>query len=149
MIKELFVKSENGYEKMIIRNYDYSAALQSLQQTCFPPPFPEELLWSKEQLDSHVRHFNEGAMCAEINGRLVGSMTSLIVAFDPSKPGHTWEEVTDNGFIRTHNENGNTLYIADISVDPEYRKLGIGKWLMQTMYELVVHRRLERLLGGG
>ena len=29
------------------------------------------------------------------------------------------------------------------------RKAGIGKWLMQSMYETVVHKRLKRLLGGG
>lgn len=151
MFKNLFVKNCHGYEKMTIRNYGYSdiPALRSLQQACFPPPFPKELLWSKEQLESHVRTFNEGAICAEIGGQLVGSMTSLIVDFDPAKPNHTWEEVTDNGFIRNHNEKGNTLYTVDISVDPNYRKLGIGKWLMQTMYGLVVHKKLERLLGGG
>lgn len=151
MIKKLLVKTSEGYEEMTIRSYEYSdvSALISLQKACFPPPFPEELLWSKEQLESHVRHFQEGALCAEINQKIIGSMTSLIVDFDPSNPNHKWKDVTDNGFIRNHKRNGNTLYIVDISVDPEYRKLGIGKWLMQTMYELVVHKKLERLLGGG
>jgi GNAT superfamily N-acetyltransferase len=76
-------------------------------------------------------------------------MTGLIVDFNPNHPDHTWEEITDNGYIRNHNPNGNTLYVVDICVRPSYRKLGLGKWLMFSMYDVVVHKGLERLLGGG
>ncbi len=75
-------------------------------------------------------------------------MTGLIVNYHPNDADHTWEEITDNGYIRNHNRNGNTLYVVDIGVRPAYRKLGLGKWLMQSMYEVVVHQKLERLLGG-
>jgi GNAT superfamily N-acetyltransferase len=85
----------------------------------------------------------------EVNGEIVASMTSLIVNFDPNHPDHSWEEITDNGYITNHNPNGNTLYVVDIGVRPAYRKYGLGKWLMQSMYEVVVHLGMERLLGGG
>lgn len=85
----------------------------------------------------------------EVDGEIVGSMTGLIVPFNPKQPNHTWEEITDNGYIRNHSETGNTLYVVDISVRPSYRKLGIGKWLMFSMYEVVIQRKLDRLLGGG
>ena len=78
-----------------------------------------------------------------------GSITGLIVDFDPQHPNHTWAEITDNGYIGNHNPNGDTLYIVDISVRPSYRQLGLGKHLMQSMYELVIHKKLKRLLGGG
>lgn len=74
-------------------------------------------------------------------------MTALIVQFEPESPDHTWAQATDNGSIKNHEPHGNTLYVVDISVSPHYRKLGIGKWLMNTMYELTVDKRLERLLG--
>lgn len=137
--------------KMRIRSYgrkDFDDLID-IQRECFPPPFPSELWWQKEQLEEHVARFPEGALCAEIDGQLVGSMTGLIVQMDDSDTTHTWAEVTDNGYIRNHNPHGNTLYVVDISVRPAFRKLGIGKWLMQTMYEVVVHLRIARLLGGG
>jgi GNAT superfamily N-acetyltransferase len=84
-----------------------------------------------------------------VKGEIVGSMTGLLVDFDPNHPEHSWEEITDNGYIRNHNPKGNTLYVVDIGVRPAYRKLGLGKWLMFSMYDVVVHLRLERLLGGG
>ena len=134
-----------------IRNYQVSdiPEMIDIQKECFPPPFPVELWWNEEQLRSHIEKFPEGALCAEVDGHLIGSMTGLITQFDPKHPQHTWEEVTDHGYIRNHRANGNSLYVVDISVRPAYRKCGIGKWLMQSMYETVVQLRLERLLGGG
>lgn len=135
----------------VIRNYgrDDFAAMIELQQACFPPPFPPELWWNEQQLDSHITRFPEGALCAEVDGKLVGSATGLIVRMKTVDLEHTWEEVTDSGYIRNHDPAGNTLYMVDLCVHPDFRKLGLGHWLMQTMYETVVHLGLERLVGGG
>lgn len=149
--KLIYIPSEQGNRKAIIRNYtvdDFSALIQ-IQQESFPPPFPSELWWNEEQLMNHVTLFPQGALCVEVDGELAGSMTTLCVDFDPAHPYHTWEEITDAGYIRNHNEKGNTLYVVDICVRPKYRKLDLGKWLMQSMYEVVVHRGMDRLLGGG
>lgn len=43
----------------------------------------------------------------------------------------------NNGYIRNHNRNGNTLYVVDIGVRPSYRKLGLGKWLIYRMAQSV------------
>lgn len=137
--------------KALIRNYteaDFTGLIDA-QKASFPPPFPEELLWSVDQLREHVTRFPEGALCAEVNGRIVGSMTGLVVGLDDYGHVHSWEQITDSGYIRNHNPGGDTLYVVDICVIPEFRKAGVGKWLMQSMYETVVHLKLERLLGGG
>ncbi|RIX53742.1 GNAT family N-acetyltransferase [Paenibacillus nanensis] len=137
--------------KALIRNYTEADAegLIDAQRASFPPPFPEELLWNEEQLREHVARFPEGALCAEVGGRIVGSMTGLIVRLDDYGHVHNWEQITGGGYIRNHNPNGDTLYVVDICVIPAFRKAGVGKWLMQSMYETVVHLKLERLLGGG
>ena len=80
---------------------------------------------------------------------LAGSITSLIVDYGPMELAHSWAEATDNGYIRTHKPGGNTLYIADICVRPRFRKLGLGKWLIQSLYHVTVEQGLDRLLGGG
>ncbi|PEJ57773.1 GNAT family N-acetyltransferase [Bacillus sp. AFS002410] len=149
--KEFFVFEQDKPVPVVIRNYNENdfADLIRIQQESFPPPFPSELWWNEEQLKNHVTLFSQGALCIEVNGQMAGSMTGLRVDFNPQQPDHSWEEVTDNGYIRTHNPNGNTLYVVDIGVRPTYRKLGLGKWLMFAMYEVVVHLGLERLLGGG
>lgn len=135
----------------VIRNYgrDDFAGLIEVQQACFPPPFPSELWWNEQQLENHVTLFPEGALCAEVDGRIAGSVTGLIVQMAGVDLRHTWAEMTDNGYIRNHDPSGNTLYIVDIAVHPAYRKMGLGKWLLQTMYETVILLGLERLVGGG
>ena len=149
--KELYVFDGDIPKKAVVRNYskDDFPQLIKLQQESFPPPFPSELWWNEEQLTNHITLFQDGALCIEVEDRICGSMTGLCVNFDPKNPNHSWEEITDNGYIRNHDNNGNTLYIVDICVSPSYRKLGLGKWLMQSMYEIVIHLNLTRLLGGG
>ncbi|MEQ2525500.1 GNAT family N-acetyltransferase [Bacillaceae bacterium CLA-AA-H227] len=148
---EFYVFDDGKPLSAVIRNYntnDFDELIQ-IQAECFPPPFPSELWWNKEQLTNHMTLFPEGALCMEIEGELAGSLTGLLVHFDPNHPQHTWEEVTDSGYIRNHQPDGNTLYIVDISVRPKYRKLGLGKLMMQAMYHLVIQKSLDRLLGGG
>ncbi|MBU8878034.1 GNAT family N-acetyltransferase [Bacillus sp. FJAT-29790] len=148
---EFYVFDQEKPVPVVIRNYtrDDFEELIKIQSECFPPPFPSELWWNKEQLNNHVTLFPEGALCIEVNGQLAGSLTGLCVDFNPANPSHTWEEITDSGYIGNHNPEGNTLYIVDISVRPRVRKLGLGKYLMQAMYQVVIQRRLDRLLGGG
>ncbi|TBL80318.1 GNAT family N-acetyltransferase [Paenibacillus thalictri] len=149
--KELYLFADQRPVKALIRNYtreDFPGLIR-IQKLSFPPPFPSELWWNEEQLTQHVNLFPEGALCVEIDGELVASMTGLIVRFDPEHPEHTWEEITDSGYIRNHEPAGDTLYIVDICALPTHRKLGLGKWLMQSMYEVVVRLGLTRLLGGG
>jgi len=150
--REQYVFDPDGRSaRAVIRNYtkeDFPELIR-IQQECFPPPFPSELWWNEEQLRNHVTLFPEGALCVEVDGELAGSMTGLLVRFDPEHPDHTWEEMTDGGNIRNHRPDGDTLYVVDIAVRPAYRKWGLGKWLMSAMYDLVVHKRLKRLLGGG
>jgi len=149
--KERYVFEGNKPRLAVIRNYteaDFDELIR-IQAESFPPPFPEELWWNREQLRNHVTLFPQGAICVEVEGVLAGSMTGLLVDFDPEHPDHTWEEATDCGYIRNHNPRGDTLYVVDICIRPGYRKLGLGQCMMQAMYELVVKLGLKRLLGGG
>jgi ribosomal protein S18 acetylase RimI-like enzyme len=149
--KELYLFNNGIPVKTVFRQYTQTdfEQLIAIQQESFPPPFPSELWWNTDQLQNHVNLFPEGAICAEIAGQIIGSMTGLIVQFDHNNQNHSWEKATDNGYITNHLPTGNSLYVVDICVAPSYRKLGVGKWLMQSMYEIVISLNLERLLGGG
>ncbi|ADU29137.1 GNAT family N-acetyltransferase [Evansella cellulosilytica] len=149
--KRMILQNKDELSEVVIRNYKESDFLEliKIQEESFPPPYPSEAWWNEEQLMNHVTLFPDGALCVEVNGSLAGSMTGLLVDFNPKHPEHTWNEITDEGYIRNHNANGNTLYVVDICIRPAFRKMDLGKWLMQSMYETVVHKGLDRLLGGG
>lgn len=148
--KQLYVFHEDTPIPAVIRNYceeDFTSLI-ALQEKCFPAPFPKELWWNREQLLNHISLFPEGALCLEIDGQIAGSMTTLLVDLAEHHLQHTWSNLTDHGYIRTHNPLGESLYVVDISVDPNFRGAGIGKCLMHAMYQVVVHLGLERLVGG-
>lgn len=149
--KEQFVFQGEKVYKAIIRNYQEEdfKGLIDIQRECFPPPFPDELLWNNEQLKSHLTHYPEGALCIEIEGELAGSLTGMLTDFDRADLGHSWEEVTDRGYITTHKPNGKSFYIVDIGIKPAFRKMELGKLLQQSAYERVIKDRLERVIGGG
>jgi len=149
--KELYLFIDGKSKKAVIRNYSLTdlEGLIDVQRLSFPPPYPVELWWNTGQLTEHITRFPEGALCAEVDGKIIGSMTGLIVDMNDYGHAHNWETISDQGYIRNHNGSGDTLYVIDLCVIPEYRKSGIGKWLMHSMYETVVQLGLLRLLGGG
>ncbi|RLQ91579.1 GNAT family N-acetyltransferase [Planomicrobium sp. Y74] len=149
--KEQYVFKGEQISKAIIRNYreeDFDGLI-NVQRECFPPPFPDDLLWNKKQLMSHLDHYPEGALCIEIEGELVGSLTGMLIDLDSEKHPHKWEQVTDSGYITTHEPDGKSFYIVDIGIRPSFRKMDLGKLLLQAAYERVVEDRLERVIGGG
>ncbi|WGU96722.1 GNAT family N-acetyltransferase [Paenibacillus dendritiformis] len=148
--QSMYVRHEGKPKRLTIRNYSLSdtEALIDIQRASFPPPFPEELWWNREQIGEHVSRFPAGALCAEMDGQVVGSMTALMLPPAAEAEHLSWEAATDNGYIRHHDPAGRTLYVVDLCVRPEYRKYGIGQWMMQAMYATVVHLGLDRLLGG-
>lgn len=150
MYKRWMASDGERLASAVIRNYTVAdtEGLIEVQRACFPPPYPSELWWNEAQIREHASRFPEGALCAEMDGRIVGSMTGLRRTLD-GEERHDWASVTDEGYIRNHEPDGDTLYIVDIAVMPAYRKFGLGKWLMQSMYETVVHLGCRRLLGAG
>ncbi len=135
---------------VVVRPYtiaDYDALLE-VQREAFPPPFPEELWWSREQILAHEQTFAPGAMAAVLaDGTIIGSATSLLIRFD-GKP-HTWAEVADNGCIRqSHQADGDSLYGIDLCVRPAYRSLGVARALYEARKDLVRRLGLKRFLAG-
>lgn len=127
---------------------DWDGLLQ-IQRESFPPPFPEEQLWSRAQIESHLHYFPDGALCAEVEGELVGSATALITLHDPDHLDHTWADVTAEGWISNHNPGGDTLYGVDICVRPAFRGQGVAKALYEARFALVQRLGLKRFMAGG
>lgn len=149
--KSCYVFHDKRPYPAVVRSYTANDHTQmiAVQAAAFPPPYPPELWWNAEQLNEHISRFPQGALCVEMNGVIVGSMTGLLITFDAEHPQHTWEQITDHGYIRNHDPNGDTLYVADLCVHPDYRQWGLGKLLMQSMYEVTTALGLKRLLGAG
>lgn len=105
--------------------------------------------WSPEQFESQIRHFPEGQICIEDNGRVVSASNALIVNMERFGDRHTYEEVTGDGYFTTHDPKGDTLYGADIFVNPDYRGLRLGRRLYDARKTLCKNLNLRRIVAGG
>jgi len=117
--------------------------LAHLQEVVFPDLIPEERM-KAIHFSSHVDLFPEGQWVAEIDGKIAGSTSSIRYHFDPEHPEmHRFANLFDDGFMRTHQPEGNWLYGMDMAVFPEYRGLGIARKLYRARQNLVRELGLE------
>lgn len=116
-----------------------------LQRLCFPAPFPEDLLWTAEQLERHLAIFREGQFVAlDDDGSVVGSASNTLLAEAKWLAHEPWALAVGGPFFESYDPNGNTLYGADISVEPGWRRVGVGRALYDARFGLVRRRGLAR-----
>ncbi len=125
-------------------------ALAALNKLCFPAMVEKGVVWSRAQLSNHMRLFPQGQIVAEIDGHIVGAISSLIVdlGLDPYR-AHTYAGVTDGGYFYNHDAEGDTLYGADVYVSPHVRGQGVGHALYEARRALCRRLNLRRVLAGG
>lgn len=144
-MKELDVtKYEKKIELRNITRADFQEIL-ALQRICFPNMDP----WKLEQLESHIEIFPEGQFCVEYEGKIIGSCSSLIVNFDEYDDQHTWDEITDNGYITNHDPEGYNLYGMEVMVHPDFRRMKIGRRLYEARKDLARNFNLKSIIIGG
>src|SRR5262249_47776379 len=107
-------------------------AVQDIQKRSFPMIEP----WTKEQFDSQLTIFPEGQIGVEIDGLLVGTSSALIVDEEDFGAYHRFDNVSDKGFIRNHDPEGDTLYGIDIAIDPKHRGVHLTRRIYEARKEL-------------
>ncbi|QLH10016.1 histone acetyltransferase [Candidatus Nitrosotenuis sp. DW1] len=120
-----------------------------LQKAAFPYMAAEGVIWKPEHLESHISVFPEGQFCAEYQDTIIGSCSSLIIIMTPEYKDHTWKEACGDSFFKNHDPKGDTLYAADVSTHPDYRRLGVASRLYEARKSLAVEKNLRRIIGGG
>ncbi|CAM3645666.1 bifunctional GNAT family N-acetyltransferase/carbon-nitrogen hydrolase family protein [Mesobacillus zeae] len=134
-------------KKMIIRNMkeeDIDSIIR-LQEVCFKGMEP----WKKSQLESHINIFPEGQFVAEYDGEIIGSCSSLVINFAEYDDRHTWDDVTNNGYITNHDPDGYNLYGIEVMVHPSFRRMKIGQRLYEVRKELARQLNLKSIIIGG
>ncbi len=120
-------------------------AVVALQLRCFPGIAP----WTEDQLRQQLKLFPEGQICVELDGVLVATSSSLLVDEEDFGAWHTFKQVSDNGYIRGHDPEGDTLYGIDIAVDPAHRGVRLARRLYDARKALCAERNLRAMLIAG
>jgi predicted amidohydrolase/ribosomal protein S18 acetylase RimI-like enzyme len=120
-------------------------AVQEIQRRSFPTIEP----WTREQFESQLVMFPEGQIGVEIDNVLAATSSALIVDEEDFGAYHTFDEVSDKGFIRNHDPEGDTLYGIDIAVDPSHRGAHLTRRIYEARKELARARNLRAILIAG
>ncbi len=113
--------------------------------------YPQGPYWSSPPLASHLEVFSEGQFVAveSETGCVVGMAASLIVLWDDYDRHDSWRDFTDHGMFTNHDpESGRTLYGAEIMVDPDCQRRGVGKKLYAARRDLCERLNLRRIRAG-
>jgi hypothetical protein len=113
--------------------------------------YPDTPPWNAEQLSSHLRLFPEGQFVA-LHGqeeRVVGMAASLIVDWNRYDMLENWEQFTSDGMFTNHDPiQGQTLYGAEVIVDPTLQHHGIGDKLYRNRRSVTESLKLLRIRAG-
>ena len=110
--------------------------------------WPPELVGERSRYESRMEIFPEGFISALEGGKTRGFTVSEIVNYDPDTK-KTWDELTDNGtFKRSHNPQGDSLYVSTVVVSKDAQGKRIGEKLVNEQKEVVKRLGLQRLFLG-
>ncbi len=148
--------------------------LVEMNHAAYPELVEQNVVWSAAQLEAHLDRFPEGQLVAELldetgdhprsepgagasapalRRRIVGAISTFVVAPPPRGRDplaqHTWLQITDDGTFSGHDRAGDTLYLADVYVDPSAWGKGVGEALYRGLQDLCVRVGCKRVVAGG
>ena len=72
--------------------------------------YPDEPPYTKAMLRGQINNFPEGQFVAELDNKIVGYCSTIIVKEKKAFEKHTWIAISGNGFGVTHDPEGDYLY---------------------------------------
>lgn len=121
-------------------------ALHAMGLRCFPGMEP----YTRAHIESQLARFPEGQMVIEVEGEVVASCGTMIVSsLDYADQWHDWAKVSDSGYIRNHDPEGDVLYGIEIMVDPGFRGMRLARRLYNARKEIARRMNLRSIIIGG
>lgn len=111
--------------------------------------YPDIPAWTPERFLHQIELFPQGQLVALVDGRPVGTASSLIVVWDDWSSEHSWKEITSSGTFDTHEPTGRTLYGAEVFVEPRLRGHRVGHALYDGRRKVCRALNLKRIIACG
>lgn len=105
--------------------------------------------WTKKQFRAQLKIFPDGQIGIEDHGVIVAAAFSVVVDYDKFGDQHTYDEITGDAYLSTHDPLGDILYGVDVFVSPDYRGMRLGRRLYEARKELCKNLNLKAIVAGG
>lgn len=122
--------------------------LEALQRLAYPT-LDESHLLLRPHLVNHQVIFPEGQHAALCEGRVVGMSATFRTRLDLDHPQHTFNDIIAEGYFSKHDPQGEWLYGADVSVHPDFRRLGLSRRFYDARKALIVSLGMRGMIAGG
>ena len=125
-----------------LEDYD---AWRELLVACFPGLTP----WTRAQLESMLANFPEGQVVIVVDGEIVAGCGAVIVQYDDYTDWHEYLQISDNGYLRNHDPEGDTLYGIEMMVHPAHQGRKLARRLYDARKRLCREFNCARMMIGG
>lgn len=138
-------ESEHKLNLRCLREDDY-ADLKHIMDLVYPDLGGA---WPEEKFKTQLATFPEGQICIEDHDKVVAAAFSLIVDYDKFGDFHTYDQITGDAYLTTHDPKGDVLYGIEVIVSPDYRGMRLGRRLYEARKELCQNLNLKSIVAGG
>ncbi|MER0237954.1 bifunctional GNAT family N-acetyltransferase/carbon-nitrogen hydrolase family protein [Fulvimarina sp. MAC8] len=111
--------------------------------------FRNETPYTRGMILGQMSAFAEGQFVVVYEGEVVGYAATMMLPEKKALGQHTWAEVTGGGYAAMHDRKGEWLYGMEVCVDPDRRRLRIGKRLYDARRRLATDLHLKGIAFGG
>nr|WP_317631600.1 carbon-nitrogen hydrolase family protein [uncultured Flavobacterium sp.] len=125
---------------------DYASMIKAMKAAYNNDPYE---VWDLTDIKKLIKLFPEGQICVTINNEIAAVSLSIIIDTQETEITSNYAKITDNGKFLKHNSEGDVLYGIEIFVNPEYRKLRLGRRLYDSRKELCEKLNLKSIMAGG
>lgn len=142
------IHTDTPEHKLTLRNLvseDYSD-LKKMMDLVYPKMGGA---WAEKKFLAQLATFPEGQICIEDHGEVVAVAFSLIVDYVKFGDHHTYDQITGDAYLTTHDPLGDVLYGIEVCVHPDYRAMRLGRRLYEARKELCQSLNLKSIVAGG
>ncbi len=126
----------------------WAGELEAIEIRCFPSVNPADL-YNAQELAELAEAFPEGNFVVLDGETPIAMGLGVRVHFDLSNPQHRMKDLMSGRHKAGHDPTGEWYYGTDISVDPRYRRRGIGSRLYDLRKEVCRTLGLRGIIAGG
>ncbi len=105
--------------------------------------------WPFKKFKAQLTTFPQGQICIRDRGKVVAAAFAVIVDYDKFGDKHTYNQITGDAYLTTHDPNGDVLYGVDVFVSSDYRGLRLGRRLYEARKLLCRNLNLRSIVAGG
>ncbi|MCB1668053.1 MAG: GNAT family N-acetyltransferase [Pseudomonadales bacterium] len=105
--------------------------------------------WPEKKYRAQLAVFPEGQIGIEDHGKIIAAAFSVIVDYEKFGDHHTYDEITGDAYLTTHDPQGDVLYGVDVFVSPAYHGMRLGRRLYEARKELCQSLNLKSIVAGG